>query len=198
MSLQTRFRLEAVLVVCATALWSLSASPRATANQPATPSGAELCRKIFFDPSLSASGQMACSSCHDPRYAYGPPPGKAIAKGGPHLDRGGTRAVPSLRYLHGAPKFSETTRFADGDVGPGGGFTWDGRAGTLQEQARIPLLAANEMANRSPAAVVSKLEKSDYAPEFRQAFGADIFKHRDRAFETALAALAAFQQNPKE
>jgi cytochrome c peroxidase len=158
----------------------------------------ELGRKIFFDPSLSASGRMACSTCHDPRYAYGPPPGKGIAMGGPHLDRGGTRAVPSLRYLHNAPPFSEKTRFADGDVGPGGGFTWDGRAGTLQEQARIPLLAANEMANRSAAAVVSKLEKSHYAAEFRQAFGADIFKHRDRAFEAALAALAAFQQNPKE
>jgi len=158
----------------------------------------ELGRKIFFDPSLSASGQMACSTCHDPRYAYGPPPGKGIARGGPQLNRGGTRAVPSLRYLHNAPPFSEKTRFADGDVGPGGGFTWDGRAGTLKEQARIPLLAANEMANRSAAEVVSKLEKSHYAPEFRQVFGADIFKHRDRAFEAALAALEAFQQDPKE
>jgi cytochrome c peroxidase len=168
----------------------------AHAAQPADPG--ELGRKIFFDPSLSASGQMACSTCHDPRYAYGPPPGKGIAKGGPHLDRGGTRAVPSLRYLQNAPPFSERTRFGDGDVGPGGGFTWDGRAGTLREQARIPLLAANEMANGSAAAVVSKLEKSYYAPEFRQVFGADIFKHRDRAFEAALAALEAFQRNPRE
>ena len=158
----------------------------------------ELGRKIFFDPSLSASGQMACSTCHDPRYAYGPPPGKGIALGGPHLDRGGTRAVPSLRYLNNAPPFSEKTRFADGDVGPGGGFTWDGRAGTLQEQARIPLLAANEMANRSAGDVVRKLEKSHYAADFQQAFGADIFKHPDRAFDAALAALAAFQHNPKE
>jgi cytochrome c peroxidase len=158
----------------------------------------ELGRKIFFDPSLSASGQMACSTCHDPRYAYGPPPGKGIALGGPHLDRGGTRAVPSLRYLHSAPPFSEKTRFADGDVAPGGGFTWDGRAGTLKEQARIPLLAANEMANRSTAAVVRKLEKSYYAADFRQAFGADIFKHRDQLFDAALAALAAFQHTAKE
>src|SRR3569833_1964515 len=158
----------------------------------------ELGRKIFFDPMLAASGRMACSTCHDPRYAYGPPPGKGIALGGPHLDRGGTRAVPSLRYLHNAPPFSEKSRFADGDVGPGGGFTWDGRAGTLQEQARIPLLAANEMANPSVAEVVKKLEKSHYAPDFQRAFGADIFKHRDRAFEAALTALAAFQQNAKE
>ena len=121
-----------------------------------------------------------------------------ISNSGAHLEQPGTRAVPSLRYLHGAPKFSETTRFADGDVGPGGGFTWDGRAGTLKDQARIPLLASNEMANRSPAEVVAKLGKSAYAPEFREAFGTDIFEHPERAFEVALSALDAFQQIPKE
>jgi cytochrome c peroxidase len=36
-------------------------------------------------------------------------------------------------------------------TGPGGGFTWDGRAATLADQARIPLLASNEMANASEA-----------------------------------------------
>jgi cytochrome c peroxidase len=141
---------------------------------------------------------MSCATCHDPRFAYGPPPGKAIVNGGPHLDRGGTRAVPSLRYLHGAPPFSQTTRFADGDVGPGGGFTWDGRAGSLREQARIPLLAPNEMANGSAAEVVTKLEKSHYAAEFRGAFGSDVFQHPSRAFEAALSALEAFQQVPQE
>ncbi|TIS04867.1 MAG: cytochrome-c peroxidase, partial [Mesorhizobium sp.] len=29
-------------------------------------------RKMFFDPSLSASGRQACSSCHDPNHAFGP------------------------------------------------------------------------------------------------------------------------------
>ncbi|MGO8655777.1 cytochrome c peroxidase, partial [Rhizobium ruizarguesonis] len=27
-------------------------------------------RKIFFDPSLSASGLQACASCHDPAHAF--------------------------------------------------------------------------------------------------------------------------------
>jgi len=127
------FMLRSVFVIAYVTLTCLGAHAARAADL------GELGRKIFFDPSLSASGQMACSTCHDPRYAYGPPPGKGIAMGGPHLDRGGTRAVPSLRYLHNAPPFSEKTHFADGDVGPGGGFTWDGRAGTLKEQARIPV-----------------------------------------------------------
>jgi len=198
-ALQTRLRLGVVVIAYMTlACGLIVAHTTQSAEQTGKTSLADLGRRIFFDPSLSASGQMACSTCHDPRYAYGPPPGKGITSGGPHLDRSGTRAVPSLRYLHRVPLFSQTTRFADGDVGPAGGFTWDGRAGTLRDQARIPLLAANEMANGSAADVVARLEKAYYAAEFREAFGADVFQQPQRAFEAALSALDAFQQVPKE
>lgn len=159
---------------------------------------AELGRRLFFDPSLSASGQQSCSTCHDPRYAYGPPPGKAIAKGGKDMSRGGTRAVPSLRYLHQVPSFAEHYRFADGDVGPAGGFTWDGRAPSLHEQAKLPLLAANEMANGSPDEVVLRLRQAGYADEFRALFGEHVFESTELAFTDALLALEAFQHLPAE
>jgi cytochrome c peroxidase len=153
---------------------------------------------MFFDPSLSASGKLACGTCHDPKYAYGPPPGKTLALGGPDMRHPGTRAVPSLRYLHGAPQFREQYRFGDGDIGPVGGFTWDGRAASLHEQAAIPLLAANEMANASPAEVATRLSKTQYAAKFRTAFGSGIFRDPQRAFEAGLQALEAFQQVPEE
>ena len=159
---------------------------------------AQIGRLMFFDPSLSASGKLACGTCHDPRYAYGPPPGKALAYGGKDMAQAGTRAVPSLRYLHGAPKFAEQYHFIDGDVGPIGGFTWDGRAPSLHEQAMVPLLAANEMANAGPAGVARKLSKSAYAAQFRAAFGAQIFKDPQRAFEAGLLALESFQQDPAD
>jgi cytochrome c peroxidase len=153
---------------------------------------------MFFDPSLSASGKLACSTCHDPNYAYGPPPGKAIATGGRDMNQGGTRAVPSLRYLHQVPSFAEHYRFADGDVGPAGGYTWDGRAASRREQAKLPLLAANEMANQGPADVAARLQRASYAADFRKVFGADIFDRPQAAFEAGLAALEAFQQLPSE
>src|ERR1700761_2919645 len=59
---------------------------------------ATLGKQIFFDPSLSASGKLACGTCHDPRYAYGPANGLAVQLGGPELKDPGPRAVPSLRY----------------------------------------------------------------------------------------------------
>lgn len=168
------------------------------AIEPSAAGLAQIGRLMFFDPSLSASGKLACSTCHDPKYAYGPPPGKALALGGPDMARPGTRAVPSLRYLHGAPPFREQYHFVDGDVGPVGGFTWDGRAASLHEQASIPLFAANEMANSGPADVVAKLSRTAYAARFRALFGADIFKNPQRAFEAGLQALEAFQQLPEE
>jgi cytochrome c peroxidase len=159
---------------------------------------ADVGRKLFFDTSLSASGKLACGTCHDPRYAYGPPPGKAIAFGGPGMNRSGTRAVPSLRYLRGVPGFALGHRFADGDLGPIGGYTWDGRAGSIQAQARLPLLAANEMANASPAAFVQRLRKARYAGEFRSLFGAAVFGDPERALDAAVRALEAFQATPAE
>lgn len=159
---------------------------------------AELGRKLFFDPSLSASGKLSCSTCHQPQYAYGPAPKKALAIGGPHMDRPGTRAVPSLRYLNQVPQFSENVPLNDGGVGPTGGLTWDGRAASLHDQARIPLLAPNEMANRNETAVVEKLRRGAQAERFKTLFGADVFARKEFVFEQVLAALAAFQQTPAE
>jgi cytochrome c peroxidase len=81
---------------------------------------AQLGRKMFFDPSLSSSGQLSCSSCHSPANAYGPPNGLVVQFGGPDLKRAGLRAVPSLRYLEHAPNFSigPSTEMADNDPPP--------------------------------------------------------------------------------
>src|SRR5580658_444517 len=134
---------------------------------------AQIGRLMFFDPSLSASGKEACSTCHDPKYAYGPPPGRAIEFGGPRMNLSGTRTVPSLRYLREVPPFKEEYKFLDGDVGSIGGLMWDGRAASLEEQAQLPLLAANEMANTGPADVAGKLARAAYAPQFKALFGED-------------------------
>ena len=182
-------------------LLSASATGQAAEVTKDSPSEAQLSqlgRAMFFDASLSASGKLACATCHDPRYAYGPPPGKALAYGGKDMSQQGTRAVPSLRYLRDVPPFKEKHQFIDGDIGPIGGFTWDGRAGNLRAQATIPLLAANEMANANGADVARKLSKSSYAAQFTTLFGPHIFDDPQRTLEAGLQALEAFQHEPAE
>ena len=38
-------------------------------------------RTLFFEPSLSASGQMSCASCHDPAHGFGPPNALSVQLG---------------------------------------------------------------------------------------------------------------------
>ncbi|HWH83795.1 MAG TPA: cytochrome c peroxidase [Burkholderiaceae bacterium] len=157
-------------------------------------------RAIFFDRTLSASGRVACASCHDPAHAYGPPNALAVQPGGGAAR--GFRAAPSLRYLHSVPAFDAHHFDNDGDdsvdLGPTGGHGWDGRAGSARAQARQPLLSAAEMGNADAAAVVAKLRRAPYAAQLRAAFGADVLERGEAAFDAALLALEVFQQTPAE
>lgn len=67
---------------------------------------AQLGRTLFHDTSLSASGKLACASCHDPDNHYGPPTDSAVVYGGPDMKSPGLRAVPSLDYLNEQVNFS--------------------------------------------------------------------------------------------
>lgn len=158
---------------------------------------AALGKQMFFDASLSASGKMACAYCHSPDHAYGPPNGLAVQLGGPGMNRPGTRAVPTLRYLTFTPAFTRHYYFpgSEGteDEGPTGGFMRDGSVQTLHEQAGRPMLDPNEMANTSRAAVVDKVRRSAYADAFRRVFGAQVFADVNQAFDRIGVALEAFE-----
>jgi cytochrome c peroxidase len=164
------------------------------AVHPLSPA-AEVGRLMFFDRNLSGSKALACATCHDPGHAYGPPNDLAVQIGGARLTERGTRAVPSLRYKEATPPYEDLLDNPDGisTPGPGGGYTQDGRAPTLAEQAKIPLLSPIEMANASPGAVVASLHASAYAAQFERAFGAGVFDDPGRAFGAAMSALQAFQ-----
>jgi len=169
------------------------------------PSAAELTaagRLLFFDRALSASGKIACASCHDPQHAFGPPNDLAVQRAGSDGRRFGVRAVPSLMYAQNVPPFTEHFVDDDGDdsvdQGPAGGRTWDGRASSAHEQARLPLFSEFEMANADADSVVRKVEHGTHRAAFRATFGDDIFADRALAFKAVLLALEAYQQNPQE
>lgn len=164
----------------------------------------ELGRALFFDPGLSASGQLSCASCHDPAYAYGPPNAHPVQVGGKDMRQAGLRAVPSLKYAQVTPHFTE--HFFDDDNepnagvdnGPTGGLTWDGRVDRNRDQARSPLLSPSEMANENSAAVVAYVEKSTHAGLLRDVFGSAVFDDAETAFAGILQALEAFEQRPAD
>ncbi|MBR8059391.1 cytochrome-c peroxidase [Burkholderia dolosa] len=159
-------------------------------------------KQLFFDPSLSGSGKLACASCHSPEHAFGPPNALAVQFGGDDMKRSGFRAVPSLKYLQGVPQFTEHFHDSDDegdesvDAGPTGGLTWDGRVDTGAQQARIPLTSPFEM-NSSPEKVARAVRAARYADEFRAVFGANVLDDDAATFAAVLRALETFEQTPE-
>jgi cytochrome c peroxidase len=159
-------------------------------------------RALFFDASLSASGKMACATCHEPSHAFGPPNDVPVQRGGTDGRHYGARAVPSLRYTQSIPSFTEHYFDDDGDdsidQGPTGGRTWDGRSQSAHDQARLPLFSPFEMANTGVDQVLAKVKRASYAAQFRETFGEAVFDDEAAAFKTVLMALETFQQSPAE
>ena len=174
-------------------LWGCGgASPGATStatSEAPLSAQASLGEKIFNDVTLSASGRQSCASCHSADHGHAAPNDLAAQFGGPLLDQQGGRSSPSIRYLATNSAFH-----FDAEGTPTGGFFWDGRAASLQDQAGRPFVNAREMANASVAEVVDKLARAGYAAEFQQLFGADIFSRPDDAFARMTLALQQFQR----
>jgi cytochrome c peroxidase len=158
---------------------------------------AQVGQQLFFDTNLSASKKMSCATCHDPNNHYAQSVGNTLAVqlGGPSLASPGTRAVPTLTYKQYTPPYDDNAANPDGvsSNAPGGGFTWDGRADTLAQQAAIPLLTSFEMGNTSQAAVVAVVQNASYAALFQQAYGANVFSNPATAFTDIGLALQQYQ-----
>lgn len=105
------------------------------------------------------------------------------------LQQQAERAKGQARAL----KRADSTAVSAGNLVPRGGLFWDGRADTLQQQARGPLFNPAEMAAKSPLAVTQAIEKANYAKDFKALFGADIFVTPDQVVAEAMFAIARYQ-----
>jgi cytochrome c peroxidase len=76
---------------------------------------------------------------------------------------------------------------------PQGGFFWDGRASTLQEQALGPMLNPVEMANANEAAVEKKLLAAPYIDGFKKLFGPNILNDPNMLLSEAMFAVGRYQ-----
>jgi cytochrome c peroxidase len=179
-------------------------TPSAVAAYARARAIAALGRSLFFDPALSASGGMACATCHDPAHGFSAPNALSVQLGGPDRSRAGVRAVPNLMYDQTTPPFTEHYYESEDegdesvDQGPTGGRDWDGRVDRARDQAALPLLDKNEMANANAASVVEKVSHARYAGEVRRLYGKDVFANPPRAFAAIAEALEFYQQTPAE
>jgi cytochrome c peroxidase len=150
--------------------------------------------RIFFDARLSEPKGLSCAACHDPAHAFTGNNGTKIGVAlGSRAGSLGFRDTPTVMYLATVPAFGFTEK--DGKRVPIGGMFWDGRAATLEDQAKLPFFNALEMNNADARSLAAKIAAGSYAKEFRDAFGANIFANPDATLEAIARALAAFQRS---
>jgi cytochrome c peroxidase len=123
------------------------------ADNPQTDAKVRLGQQLYFDTRLSADATISCATCHDPRAGWANPhPTDTGIKGQVGGRNSGT--VINSAYM----------RFQ----------FWDGRAGSLEEQALGPIHNPIEM-GETLENVISKLNGiPGYKQQFNEVFGTDV------------------------
>lgn len=118
---------------------------------------AELGRLLYYDKRLSTGGEVSCASCHAPQLGF--TDGKPVSTG-IRGQKGGRSAPTVINRAYSPEQF------------------WDGRAPTLEEQAKGPLANPLEMTGEKTADAAHKACVEcvngipGYRDRFKQVFGA--------------------------
>jgi cytochrome c peroxidase len=138
------------------------------ADNPQSPAKVELGKRLFFDTRLSGDSSSSCSTCHSP-------------------DKGFTDGLPRSKGFKGVllRRNSPTVLNAAFNTAQ----FWDGRAATLDEQCKGPLLSPDEMNMVDEAHLISRLNA---VPEYRRDFQT-VF-NAGPSLDNVARAIAAFER----
>ena len=138
------------------------------ADNPYTVEKAELGKLLYFDRRLSADNTVSCASCHDPQFGY--TDGASVSTG-MKGQKGGRSAPTVINRAYSLNQF------------------WDGRAATLEEQAKGPIQNPIEMGETHENVVTKLLAVKGYRALFLKSFGREEFTIDDMA-----KAIATFER----
>ncbi len=154
---------------------------------------------LYNDENLSVPAGQSCASCHTPTVAIGfddPDDGDPSSLG---ADGGsfGERNSPTTSYAAHIPAGTlviENIGGVDRQIQFGGQFL-DGRAVTLEDQAKLPFLNPVEMGNLTSLDVINKINNANYLDDFETLFGIGSLNDADTAFDYVADAIAAFERS---
>jgi len=149
---------------------ALPKQPPVPADNPQTPAKIELGKILFHDPRLSSTGTVACASCHS--VMEGGDDHRPVSIG-VHGQAGGRNAPTVWNAAFHSAQF------------------WDGRAATLEDQAKGPVTNPIEMGMSDLDQAVGRLKAiPGYAPLFDKAFG----KGDNITVDNMAKAIAAYER----
>lgn len=129
---------------------------------------AELGKALFFDGRLSGARQAACASCHDPDLSWAD--GRTTSFG--HDRKPLKRNAPSIMNVAFLPA-----------------YFWDGRAASLEDQAKAVLANPDEM-RADEKDTVARLKKVKGYPELFE----KVFGEKDVTIDQVAKAIACFER----
>lgn len=138
------------------------------ADNPYSAAKSELGKMLFFDARLSATGQIACASCHNPELAW---TDNSTRSFGHNRKTGKRNAMPIINSAYAQSLF------------------WDGRAASLEDQARFPIPDEVEMNSNLDIAVENINAILAYKPFFEKAYGDNTV-----SLERILKAIATYER----
>lgn len=143
-------------------------------DNPYTKEKRDLGWLLYFDTRLSSDNTVSCASCHHPKYAFadGAPVSTGI-KG----QKGGRSAPTVINRAYSTLQF------------------WDGRAASLEEQAKGPLANPIEMTTLTNADEAHRacVERIRAIPGYVQRFE-KVFKTKDFTIDHVAQAIATFER----
>ncbi|MDA3966551.1 cytochrome-c peroxidase [Helicobacter sp. WB40] len=131
---------------------------------------AELGKKLYFEPRLSKSGIISCNTCHN--LGLGGTDGISAAVG--------HKWVANPHHLNSPTVYNSVLNSSQ---------FWDGRAGTLADQAKGPIEAEPEMATPAKLAVEKISSLPEYVSEFKKIYGKSGV-----TFDNIADAIATFER----
>ncbi|MBP2242202.1 cytochrome c peroxidase [Cytobacillus eiseniae] len=137
------------------------------ADNPMTDEKVELGKTLYFDPRLSGNNVQSCMSCHAPGAGYGDGMSTFIGFEGHQGGRNSPTIINSGYY---------PTNF------------WDGRAGSLEEQALGPIQSEVEMNQNLDELVIELNGVPTYVEQFNTVFNDQI------SADNIAKAIAAFER----
>jgi cytochrome c peroxidase len=138
------------------------------ADNPESPAKVALGKALFVDRRLSADDSKNCESCHEPAKGF---TDQLPTSMGIHNKFGQRNAPTVLNAMFNVTQF------------------WDGRAPTLEEQAKQPILNPIEMGMKNPDDVVAKINAiPEYQNRFQEVFGRPV------NYDDLARAIAAFER----
>ena len=137
-------------------------------DNPPTEDSIALGRRLYYDPQLSVDGTISCASCHAPQFAFSDDEPTSEGVGKKH----GTRHAPTVINSAYSP-----LQF------------WDGRAPSLEEQAKGPMANPVEMAHTLDGVVKRLQADPKYPALFKKAWGTDQI-----TIEMVAKSIASFER----